>query len=337
MKATQLREGSTREVIFDPEASKLVADRMIREAGVKLLLNSLVVDVVKKGNTITEIVVENKSGRQAIRGKVFVDATGDGDVAVAAGAPHEKTERSESLPMTLIYTIGGVNNTKVREYQKKDPELRKVAKKVGFKCHVWGLKREEVQGPTFLHMDQIAKGQLVVWGGSVHADGTDAEDLTRAEMELRERARAELEFLKKHVPGFENSYIAASAHYIGVRETRRIIGEYILTEKDLDEKRTFPDAIEWYEFPMEPREMHNIPYRCLVPKLIDNLLVAGRCYSATHGAQNKVRDIPACMAMGQAAGTAAALSVKLGVEPRELDVGLLRETLMKQGIHVKKA
>lgn len=337
--AHQFRKGedSAGLVIFDPEAFKLVADQMVENAGVKLLLDSLVVDTVVEDNTITGIIVENKSGRQAIMGRVVVDATGDGDVAAAAGVPYEKSEKGQALPMTLIYVIGGVDNDRVREYQREDPELRKAAKKVGFTCHVWGLKRRGQRGPTFLHMDGIAKGQVVVWGGSVQADGTDVEDLTKAEIELGKRARTELDFLKKYIPGFENSYIATTAPYIGVRETRRIMGEYVLNEKDLEKKRVFPDAVEWYVSPTKPHDMHNIPYRCLVPKRIDNLLVAGRCYSATHGAQNRVRDIPACMAMGQAAGTAAALSVKRGVKPSQIDVRLLRKILVKQGAYVEKA
>lgn len=324
-------------VIFDPEALKFVADQMIEKAGVKLLLDSTVVDAVVKDKTITGIIVENKSRRQAVMGKVVVDTTGDGDVVAAAGAPYEKGEKHRVLPMSLVYVISGVDNDRVREYQRKDPDLRKAAKKVGFKYHVWELKRIEQRGPTFLHMDSIANGQVVVWGGSLHADGTDTEDLTKAEVELRKRARTELGFLKKYIPGFENSYIAMTAPYMGVRETRRIIGEYILNEKDLEKKRIFSDAIEWYVSPTKPHDMHNIPYRCIVPKRIDNLLVAGRCFSATREAQNKVRDIPVCMAMGQAAGTAAALSVKQNVKPMQIDVGILRKTLVKQGAHVENA
>ena len=330
------QENSAGEVIFDPEAFKLIVNQMVEKAGIKLLLNSIVVDAVVEGTTVTGIIVENKSGRQVIMGKVVVDATGDGDVSAAAGASYEKSEKRRVLPTTLIYIIGGVDNDRVRKYQTKDPDLRKAAKKAGFTCYVWGLAREEQRGPTFLHMDRIAKGQVVVWGGCVQADGTDAEDLTKAEVELRKRARVELDFLKRYVPGFENSYIAATAPYVGVRETRRVVGRYVLNEKDLEKKRVFPDAIEWYTAPTKPHDMHNIPYRCIVPKRIDGLFVAGRCFSATHGAQNKVRDIPACMAMGQAAGTAAALSVKRGVKPRQLDVGLLRETLVKQGAVLKK-
>lgn len=336
--AHQFKEGEEGAglVIFNPEAFKFVADQMVEKAKVKLLLNSLVVDAVVKSKTITGIVVENKSRRQAIIGKVVVDATGDGDVAAAAGAPYKKSEKHQALPMTLVYVIGGVDNERGREYQRKDPELRKAAKKVRFTCHILGLEREEQRGPIFLHMDRITKEQVVVWGGCLRADGTDAEDLTKAEIELRKRARTEFDFLKKYIPGFENSYIATTASYIGVRETRRIIGEYILNEKDLEKKRVFPDAVEWYVSPTMPHYMHNIPYRCIVPKQIDNLLVAGRCFSATHGAQNRVRDIPACMAMGQAAGTAAALSVKQGIKPRQIDVELLRKTLMEQGTYVEK-
>ena len=329
-------EDSVGDIIFDPEALKLVVDQMVEEARVKLLLNSTAVDAVVKDNAIAGIIVENKSGRQAIMGKIVVDATGDGDIAAAAGAPYKKSKKYRALPTTLIYVIGGVNNHRVRKYQREDPELRKAAKKAGFTCYTWGLRREQ-RGPTFLHMDNIANGQVVVWGGSMQIDGTDAEDLTKAEIELRKRAKTDLDFLKKYIPGFEDSYIATTAPYIGVRETRRIVGEYVLNEEDLKKRRVFPDAIEWYESPITPHDMHNIPFRCLVPKGIDNLLVAGRCLSATHGAQNRTRDIPTCMAMGQAAGTAAALSVKQGVKPRQFDVGLLQKTLVEQGAYVKRA
>ena len=175
-------------------------------------------------------------------------------------------------------------------------------------------------------MDSIAKGQVLVWSGGIRADGTDAEDLTRAELELRKLAWSEIDFLRKHVPGFENSYLVMTAPYIGVRETKRIVGEYVLKENDFG--KVFPDAVGWHSYSAEPRRIYGIPYRCLLPKRIDNLLVAGRCFSATHGVQNRLREIPARVVMGQAAGTAAALSVRLDTRPRELDVGLLRKTLV---------
>jgi hypothetical protein len=316
-------------VLFNPEALKLITIRMIEKAGIKLLLNSLVVGAVVDDAVITGIIVEGKSGRQALAGKIVVDATGDGDVATAAGAPCEIDER-EALPVTLMYVVGGVNNERVREYQREDPGLRKAAKKANFTYYSLKMAREEHRGPSFVHMDPITKGQVVVWSRSMKADGTSTEDLTRAEVELRKRVFSEVEFLREYVPGFENACLINTAAYIGVRETRRIVGEYILKENDFC--RTFPDVVCYQTFSAEPDRVYGIPYRCLLPKRIDNLLVAGRCFSATHEAQNKLREIPACMAMGQVAGVAAALSVKSGVKPKELDVKLLQKTLIEQGL-----
>lgn len=321
--------GSAGIALFDPEMLKLVADQMVERTGIKLLLGSLVADAVVKGNTLAGIIVENKSRRQAISGKVVVDATGDGDAAAAAGAPY-KIEKRKLLPVSLMYLVGGVDNDRVRKYEQSDPKLRRAASKAGFTHRAFWAVREEHQGPNFRHMDHIAKGQVVVGGGCAQADGTDVEDLTRAEVELRKRARFEVEFLKKNVPGFENAHLVATAPYIGVRETRRIVGEYVLKENDY--RKEFRDAVGYYTCSAEPRQTYGIPYRCLLPKRVDNLLVAGRCFSATHEVQNKLREIPACVAMGQAAGTAAALSVKRGVKPRRLNVKLLQKSLMKQGV-----
>jgi hypothetical protein len=321
-------EGSTEILLFNPEIFKLVSVQLMGGAQVKLLLNSLVVDAIMDGNAMKGIVIENKSGRQAVSSKVVVDATGDGDVAAAAGAPYE-IDKSRTLPSTLMYIIGGVDHERVREYQQMDPELREAARKAGFTHYTYWMEREEHRGPNFIHMDPLAKGQVVVWSRSTEADGTNAVEITRAEVELRERVASEVEFFKKWIPGFEDAYLATTAAYLGVRETRRIVGDYVLREGDFGKE--FHDAIAYQTFSAEPAKVYPIPYRCLLPKNIDDLLVVGRCFSATHEAQNKLREIPACMAMGQAAGTAAALSVKLGVKPRELDTGLLRRALIEQG------
>jgi hypothetical protein len=327
-------EGSTEILLFNPEIFKLVSVQLMEGAQVKLLLNSLVVDAIMDGNAVKGIVIENKSGRQAVSSKVVVDATGDGDVAAAAGAPYE-IDKSRTLPSTLMYIIGGVDHERVREYQQKDPELREAARKAGFTHYTYWMEREEHRGPNFIHMDPLAKGQVVVWSRSTETDGTNAVDLTRAEVELRKRVASEVEFFKKWIPGFEDAYLATTATYLGVRETRRIVGDYVLGEGDFGKE--FHDAIAYQTFSAEPAKVYPIPYRCLLPKNIDDLLVVGRCFSATHEAQNKLREIPACMAMGQAAGTAAALSVKLGVKPRELDTGLLRRALIEQGALVEPA
>ncbi|MCD6325303.1 FAD-dependent oxidoreductase, partial [Candidatus Bathyarchaeota archaeon] len=180
----------------------------------------------------------------------------------------------------------------------------------------------------------------------VMVDGTKADDLTYAETEGRRQMVELIKFLKEKVPGFENAYLLTSAFQVGVRETRRIIGEYILTEEDIVKARKFKDTIAKGSYPIDihnpkgegtvikrppPGESYDIPYRCIVPKKVDNLLVAGRCVSSTHEAQAAIRVIPIVVAIGQAAGTAAALAVRLNIPPRELDVSLLQETLEKQG------
>lgn len=320
------RKKSLRTFLFNPEMFKQIADRMIKRAGIGLLLNSLVVGAVMDGETLKGIVVENKSGRQAILGKVFVDATGDGDVAAAAGVPY-KIEKTKALPISLMYLVGGVDNRRVRKYQAKDAGLKKAARRAGFYHRSYSTMRRENRGPIFVHMDGVMKGQVAVWSEGVRADGTDATKITEVEVGLRKLALAEVEFLKRHVPGFGGAYLAATAPYLGVRETRRVVGEYVLKEKDY--RVDFPDSVVRLTYSGEPDRVYDVPYRCLLAKGVDNLLVAGRCFSATHEVQNKLREIPACVAMGEVAGRAAAMSVKRGVKPKELDTKILLKTLNK--------
>jgi len=181
----------------------------------------------------------------------------------------------------------------------------------------------------------------------IMVDGTKAKDLTYAEVEARRQMVELVKFLREKVPGFKNAYLLTSGVQIGVRETRRIIGEYILTGSDIIRARKFKDSIARGSYPIDihnptgegtvikrlpPGEFYDIPYRCLVPKKVDNLLVAGRCISSTHEAQAAVRVMPIVVAIGQAAGTAAALAVKLNVYPRKINVSSLQETLKKQGV-----
>ena len=177
-------------------------------------------------------------------------------------------------------------------------------------------------------------------------DATDADQLTQAEIEGHRQVIYLVSFLRKYVPGFENCYLVDTGSQIGVRETRRIMGEYVLTQEDVFEARRFKDAIARVSFPIDihdvkggggffegPREgpYYTIPYRCLVPRKVENLLVAGRCISATHEAHGSLRVMPPCFATGQAAGTAGALSLETNVSPRYVDVELLRESLVRHG------
>ena len=299
---------------FDPEAFKYVADRLVTESGSELLFHSFIVDPVMKGREVRGIILEGKSGRQAVLGKVIVDATGDADVAAAAGVPCNVDRHPWGI--NLEYRMGNVDFDRALQWKKDNPELygklmMKLEKDVG--KIGWG--------------ETVYKG--VVWGHGPHfydVDGLNTRHLTRIEVESRMAIMRGLRFLRENLPGFEDAFVMETAPQIGVRETRRIVGEYTLTKDDALMGRRFEDAIAKGPF--------DIPYRCLVPAEVDGLLVAGRCISTTHEAQGVIRNIPPCMVTGQAAGTAAALAARRGVRPRRLDVHVLREVLKEQGVEL---
>ncbi len=327
---------------YDAEVMKIVADQMVEEAGVQLMLHSLVVDAVMEGNFIRGVLVENKSGRQRVMAKVVVDATGDGDVAVKAGAPYEKGRRIDGLtqPMTLNFRMGGVDTAKMPNIS----ELNKLYDDAKARGEI-SIPRENLLWFPTVRSGEIHFNTTRV----VKVDGTSGKDLTYSEVEARRQMIGLVEFLKRKVPGFESAYLLVSGSQIGVRETRRVMGEYVMTEEDVLGARKFEDVVARGSYPIDihsptgegtvikrppPGASYDIPYRCLVPKKVENLLVAGRCVSSTHEAQAAIRVIPICMAMGQAAGTAAALAVKLKVTPREMDVTLLQKTLREQGANL---
>jgi len=325
---------------FDNELLKVIADQMVREAGVDLMLHTYVTDAVMQGNTIRGVEAYSKSGRHIILGKVVVDATGDGDVAVMAGAPYEKGRKEDGLtqPATLNFRMGGVDVERIPSRE----EINRLFDEAKARGEIT-IPREDVlwfyttrRGEIHFNTTRITK-----------VDGTKVEDLTRAEIEGRRQMMELVNFLKNRVPGFENAYLLSSGVQIGIRETRRIIGEYTMTGEDIIEARKFPDAIARGSYPIDihsptgpgtfikgppPSDYYEIPYRSLIPLKVENLIVAGRCISSTHEAQAAIRIIPIVVAIGQAAGTAAALSAKLSTPPRRLDVSLLRKTLREQGV-----
>jgi len=325
---------------FDSEIMKLVLDQMIKEADVKLLLHTYITDaLVTKENIIKGIEAYNKSGRQVVLGKVIIDATGDGDVAVMAGAPYEKGREEDGLtqPMTLNFRMGGVDVERMPSREKINKLFEEAKAKGEIK-----IPRENV-----LYFPTTRRGEIHFnTTRIVKVDGTKADDLTYAEIEGRRQMAELIKFLKEKVPGFENAYLLMSAVQVGVRETRRIIGEYVLTGEDVIKARKFSDVIARGSYPIDihsptgegtvikklpPGESYDIPYRCIVPKKVENLLIAGRCISCTHEAQAAIRVIPIVVAIGQAAGTAAALAAKLHASRREMNVPLLQEALKKQG------
>jgi len=339
---------------FDPEILKVVAAEMCLEAGVRLFLHSQFVRPLQTKGDIEGIVVANKSGLQAIRASVVIDCTGDGDVAAAAGAPMVKCGGADGSGQgaTLFFRVKNVDDERVEQYVEEHPDDGVEGKPFGSL-----VERAKAASDFDLPRDRInfyRTNEAGVWGVNASrillVDGTCVEDLTRAELEGRRQVLALLRFLRKYVPGCENATIAAVATQIGIRESRRIVGEHVLTLEDLQAGREFPDVIALYNYPVDIHSatdgtggiqghipiapIYQIPYRSLVPLGVEQLLVAGRCLSATHEAAAAVRVMPACFAMGQAAGTAAALSAKAGVPPRHLDVTLLQRRLLEQGAYL---
>ncbi len=323
---------------YNHEMLKRTADKIVSREEIALFLHSLAVDAIIDGPAIKGVVIENKSGKQTIFAGVIVDATGDGDIAAKAGTEFEIMKQPQA--MTMMFTMANVDTTKACKVQG---------------LHLKNLMLEAVEKGLFT-LPRHQGGFRIIPGMSGvvscnmtrirQANGSDVSDLTRAEIEGREQVDLYAGFLCQCVPGFEDAFIGGLAVQVGVRETRRIMGEYVLTEKDILGACRFPDAIGKNAWPVELHDpgdsgkdywqrlpegqSHDIPYRCLVPKKIDGLLVAGRCVSTTHIAQASIRVTGPCMAMGQAAGTAAAICVSEGINPREVNISQLQKTLRKQ-------
>jgi hypothetical protein len=317
------------------ERFKLLADQLLTAEAPRLsvLFHTFVCGVETKGDQIASVAVANKDGLVQIRPRVVIDCTGDGDVAAWAGAPVVKTEPLQ--PLTLHFRIGNV---------KRNGDLTRLCRDQLIAAH----EAKELQlfyGPGLIFV--FAPNEAYIHAVRVAADASVAADLTRAEIQGRADAWVMFERWKKNVPGFEDAYFISSGPYVGVRETRRIDGLYVLSEDDIRQRRAFDDAIAtgcWY-LDVHPQkatpgaaqekkgfqpEPYDIPYRSLLPKKIVNLLVAGRCHSATQLAASSTRVTVTAMAMGQAAGAAAALALQAKTTPSELSGVKVRRTLEAQ-------
>ena len=349
---------------FDPEGMKLLLFDMMEEAGVELLLHSVFVDAVAEGGRVRHVVVENKSGRQAIRPKFVIDCSADADVVAKIGAPFVKGRESDGAlqPVTLFYRIGGVDYVDLRRWMKANRNLLKDSpsdaeidsnETLAF-LGLSDLVKKAVEAgeypadaaPRILMYQLPNDGQIAVNCTRLQGiDGTRVEDLTRAEIVTRRQAWQIHRFLRKHVGGFQHSYIVDTGVQVGVRETRRIVGDYTMEEGDVLSSRAFPDGIACGTFAIDihppdgkqqiftgsGRAVYEIPYRSLLPQGVDNLLVAGRCISATHHAFGSIRVMATAVAIGQGAGTAAALAVKQGLKSREVNTAEVRSLLLRQG------
>lgn len=346
---------------YDQEELKMVLLEMTQESKVRLLLHTWAVQAVVDGAQLVGVLVENKSGRQGVWGQVFVDCSGDADVAALAGVGFLKGREKDGLmnAMSIQFKVGGVNVEEVLSYVERNPQdFRTWGKSLqqlrqSRALHMWGFGRllEEGYAKGLLPFERSEMSVLIrpdrkeaiINATRFAGDGTLTEDLSRAEITLRGQVKALVQYLRTAFPGFERCNVITTAMGVGVRETRRIVGDYVLTDNDVVKGASFADAVVLTAFPsdihvpdgkgMETHltETHQIPYRCLVPRGVDGLLVAGRCVSATHVALNAIRLTAPVMAMGQAAGTAAGLCVRAGCSPRKLDVGLLQAELRKGG------
>src|SRR6266705_2899221 len=253
-------------------------------------------------------------GWKQVSQEIVIDATGDGDVFASAGAPGVHG----SYIMTLVHRLADVDTDAAIAFERSDPAAaqkldREVKQLLGGSWEMWWL---------------LTPRPGVVWCNCPHIpghDGLDPEHQTKIEIEARRRFMKVAEFVRAHYPGFQRAYILDAAPQLGVRQTRLLEGEYVVTKDDILERRTFPDVVA------RGRDYYT-PYRSLIPKAIEGLLVAGRCYSATSEAQRISREIPPLMVMGEAAGTAAALSLESSVAPRKVDVSVLQKRLVAQGV-----
>jgi len=315
-------------IAVDPEVLKYTLTGMLLDAGAKLLLHTYITQAIIDDGAIRGVIVENKGGRSAVLARVVVDATGDGDVAASAGAAFDREE--QPLPVTLMSNLIGVDVREAIAELGNWGNLRKVVEKavqdgdLQFDLEV----HSKYFAPGVFAAELCYPGEVNLWSGSMFGvDGLDPAQLTEAEIVTREHTVRLAAFLKERVAGFEQSRIEYTANQVGVRETRRIRGA---ASPSLHEAFTelYADTVAK---PYVHREIR-IPYGSLVPQGVDNLLVAGRCMSASQDAMVQLRLIPVCAATGQAAGTAAALALSHGLTPRTLDVSWIQRDLVRQGV-----
>jgi hypothetical protein len=331
---------------YDISAYKIVADELVLEAGAKPLFHAFAVGALQSADDAIEaVIVETKSGRRAVRGRMFIDCSGDGDLAAWAGAPYEVGDgKGNMLYPSTMYRISGVDPARAGEAWETIPQLMEEAERKGRRFP----RKKPIVRPQPNPIEWRANLTQIRNPDGSAVSGIDADQLTYGEIEGRRQCWDTFEFIRGAAPGFEDAYIVEIAPQIGIRETRRVRGEYMLSENDVLDCADFADAIGVNGWPVEAhvagdvefvfarkkRGFNQLPYRMIVPQKIDNLFVAGRCASMTHGGQSAARVSGPCFVMGQAAGTAAHLALQSNVAPRRLDVGRLQERLERDGAYL---
>ncbi|MDQ3691973.1 MAG: FAD-dependent oxidoreductase [Chloroflexota bacterium] len=326
-------------VTYDQEALKLLWEQLAEDAGVNLLLHTWATGIEVHGGRIGGIRIWNKGGERTISADVIVDASGDADVCAMAGVPYDNAHATGKVQsLSTLFKLANVDVARAASVPKAE---------------LWSLMQEAAASGEYAlpriegswHRTPFAGIVLVHMTRIPNVDATDPEQLTRAEIEGRRQVREYSRFLRDRVSGFEDAVVVATSPAIGVRESRRVYGDYRLTRQDVLKARRFDDEIALCGAPIEDHHaggdtdwryvgesgVYGIPYRTTLPVGIEGLLVAGRCFSSTHDAHASARSMATCMAMGQAAGTAAALATATGSTPRSLDADLIRAQLDTDG------
>ena len=323
---------------FDAEPMKRLLDRFVLDSGADMLLHARAVGVLKKGDSIGAVRVFHKGGIEDIAADVVIDSTGDGDIAAWAGAKVEvgRSEDHACQPMTTSFRMAGVDVKRIPARGEIN-RLYDAAKARGDVTN----PRENVLFFRSVHSDVIHFNTTRIVGKSA----LDGWSLTDAEIEGRRQIDDMVRFLKKHIAGFEKAYLMKSGSQIGIRESRRVMGRYVLTAEDVLDARHFEDGISCASYDIDihnpagtgtvikrlkPGTYYTIPYRCLVPERVENLIVASRCISATHEAHSSLRVMPIVWGIGQAGGIAAAMCIKKRIAPKEVNAKELRKTLTDQ-------
>lgn len=337
----------------DIEMAKINLTAWIKKEKIDLYLQSPVVEVIKETDVVKGVMIGGQEGLNALEAQVVVDATGNGTVSCLAEADVQTGRHPDGLvqPVTLMFTLAGINEERAITCTHEEDDSTIPSGSYLELCKKANKEGELPSNVNIVRLYQTVQGgeRIVNATQANQINGTKPSDIEKAEVDLRKQMRLVYAFLKKYVPGFENSYIKDSADTLGVRETRRITGEYILRDEDLITGKKFDDVMvhnanfvidihnpagagqaetEGCPHTVQP---YDIPYRCFVPLKIENLLTAGRCISGTHRAHASYRVMAICMAMGQAVGIASALSAKENIFPRLLDYRKIQKHLINQG------
>jgi len=340
-------------VPFDPEVFKSVALELLDASGVRYLLHSLASGVLR-GRDVEGVVFETKSGPIAIRARAVVDCTGDADIAFFAGAQHTIGREEDGMtgPMSLMFRMTGFDRDRFLHYVSTHPDQ-------WYGVHgLWDLIREAtLRGDLSLQREDILlfgtphNGEVVVNSTRITGvTGIDVCDLSYAEREGRRQMDQIALFLRHYVPGFQDAYVVQSGSTVGVRGTRRIVGDYVLTADDVLRARKFDDVVARGAYPIDihnpngpgtimrrlpPDEAYDIPLRCLLPRGIQGLVVAGKCISGTYEAHSSFRAAPICVATGQAAGVCAALAALADTSPHTVFAHVVQDELLRQGANLR--